>query len=53
VLGHASATLTLDRYSHLFEDELDGVADRLDAHFAEAAGQECGQNVGKTLRVAN
>ena len=28
--GHASATLTLDRYGHLFADELDAVADRLD-----------------------
>ncbi len=31
MLGHASATLTLDRYGHLFGDELDAVADRLDA----------------------
>jgi len=29
MLGHASATLTLDRYGHLFPDELDAVADRL------------------------
>ena len=28
-LGHASATVTLDRYSHLFADDLDAVADRL------------------------
>jgi hypothetical protein len=34
VLGHASATLTLDRYGHLFGDELDSVADRLDQHRA-------------------
>ena len=31
MLGHASATLTLDRYGHLFGAELDAVADRLDA----------------------
>ncbi len=30
MLGHASATLTLDRYGHLFPDELDDVAERLD-----------------------
>jgi integrase len=30
MLGHASATLTLDRYGHLFGDELDAVADRID-----------------------
>ncbi len=29
MLGHASATLTLDRYGHLFPDELDDVAARL------------------------
>ena len=31
MLGHASAAMTLDRYGHLFEDELDAVAERLDA----------------------
>ncbi|MDP9396511.1 MAG: hypothetical protein M3P96_01165 [Actinomycetota bacterium] len=31
MLGHASATLTLDRYAHLFGVDLDAVADRLDA----------------------
>jgi integrase len=31
MLGHASATMTLDTYSHLFDDDLDGVADRIDA----------------------
>ena len=30
MLGHASATLMLDRYGHLFPDELDAVALRLD-----------------------
>lgn len=36
MLGHASATLTLDRYGHLFGDELDAVAGRLDAARAQA-----------------
>jgi len=31
LLGHASAAMTLDVYSGLFEDDLDAVADRLDA----------------------
>lgn len=31
MLGHASAAMTLDRYGHLFGDDLDAVADRLDA----------------------
>lgn len=31
MLGHRSATMTLDLYGHLFEDRLTDVADRLDA----------------------
>jgi integrase len=30
LLGHASAAITLDVYSGLFDDDLDAVADRLD-----------------------
>jgi integrase len=37
MLGHASATVTLDRYGHLFPDELDAVADRLDEAAARAS----------------
>ncbi|WP_167443976.1 tyrosine-type recombinase/integrase [Brevibacterium iodinum] len=35
MLGHSSATVTLDVYSSLFEDDLDEVADRLDRARAE------------------
>jgi integrase len=31
MLGHASAATTLDVYAGLFDDDLDGVADRMDA----------------------
>ena len=31
MLGHKSATMTLDLYGHLFGDQLDEVADALDA----------------------
>ena len=31
MLGHASAAMTLDTYTDLFDDDLDVVADRLDA----------------------
>ncbi|MBE7187287.1 tyrosine-type recombinase/integrase [Jatrophihabitans endophyticus] len=31
MLGHASATMTLDLYGHLYADQLDEVADRMDA----------------------
>ena len=29
-LGHAKASMTLDVYADLFDEDLDGVADRLD-----------------------
>ncbi len=32
MLGHASAAMTLDVYSGLFEDDLDSVAERLNTH---------------------
>lgn len=31
MLGHKTATLTLDTYGHLWPDRLDEVSDRLDA----------------------
>jgi hypothetical protein len=31
MLGHSSATLTLDTYAGLFNDDLEAVASRLDA----------------------
>lgn len=40
MLGHKSAAMTLDTYADLFEDDLDAVADRLEAGAVEA-------NVGK------
>jgi hypothetical protein len=30
MLGHKSATMTLDVYAGLFDNDLDGVADRMD-----------------------
>src|SRR3954471_8664905 len=39
LLGHASAAMTLDVYSGLFDDDLDSVADRLDAA-AQTAHQD-------------
>jgi integrase len=42
MLGHKSATMTLDLYGHLFPDQLDEVADVLDAaHVAAAVPQTC------------
>jgi integrase len=42
MLGHASAAMTLDRYGHLFGDELDAVADRMDAARADWMRTEAG-----------
>ncbi len=36
LMGHKTATLTLDRYGHLFPDDLDAVADALDESAADA-----------------
>jgi hypothetical protein len=35
MLGHASAAMTLDRYGHLSDDELDAVAERMGAARAD------------------
>ncbi|MDI9946379.1 MULTISPECIES: site-specific integrase [unclassified Rhodococcus (in: high G+C Gram-positive bacteria)] len=40
-LGHASATLTMDRYGHLFADQLGDLADALDAAAAESVSKAC------------
>ncbi len=39
MLGHKSATMTLDQYGHLFGDQLDDVADRMDAGRAAAVAR--------------
>jgi hypothetical protein len=35
-LGHASATMTLDLYGHLYDDDLDALADALDRRLADS-----------------
>ena len=37
MLGHAKASMTLDIYADLFDEDLDGVADRLDAAIKSTA----------------
>jgi site-specific recombinase XerD len=44
MLGHKSATVALDQYGHLFGDDLDTIADRLDARARAACGPFCGLN---------
>jgi integrase len=36
MLGHASAAMTLDIYGHLFEEDLEDLADRMDSKYAHA-----------------
>jgi len=38
-LGHAKASMTLDVYANLFDEDLDDVADSLDAAIRSAADQ--------------
>ena len=40
MLGHRSATQTLDRYGHLYPSDLDALAERLDRAHAAAAAAE-------------
>ena len=37
MLGHAKASMTLDVYADLFDEDLDGVAGKLDAAIRSAA----------------
>jgi hypothetical protein len=42
MLGHASAQITLDRYSHLYDDDLEDLEDSMDARYG-AAQPESGE----------
>jgi integrase len=48
-LGHSTATQTLDRYAHLFTEDLEAVADRLDQVWA--AGNESYERAANETRV--
>ena len=50
MLGHSSATMTLDTYGHAFEDRLDEVGNAIDA--ARAAVQERREALRVLPRVA-
>jgi hypothetical protein len=52
MLGHASAAMTLDRYADLFDDDLDDVADRLDALRAAARGRSADPSRTEPFRRA-
>jgi integrase len=53
MLGHASAAMTLDVYAGLFDDDLDGLADRMDeAHVYSACTQADERAKGKKAVVS-
>ena len=45
MLGHKSATFTLDTYADLFDDDVDAVALTLNAKYSPKVSRSCGQNV--------
>lgn len=51
ILGHADAGFTLTRYAHLFPEDLDRVADRLDALRDARTGQTRDNDAGGVPRV--
>ena len=48
-LGHRSATITLNTYTHLFEGDLEDVMDRLDVHVATESRPE--RVLGEVVRL--
>ena len=50
LLGHKTAVLTLDRYGHLFPDDLDAVATAFDAAAQSAVDR---LRTGRLLKIAS
>jgi integrase len=50
MLGHASAAMTLDVYSGLFDDDLDAVAERLDAAASQVRSPQTSADFLRTKR---
>jgi integrase len=48
-LGHKSATMTLDQYGHLFPDDLEEVADKMDDPFSGCAQKVPTEETGQYL----
>lgn len=51
MMGHAAATMTWDLYGHLYDDDLDQVAERLDAAREDYLREACGQSAYKVAKV--
>ncbi len=53
MLGHSTATQTMDRYAHLFTDDLEALAERLETVFVQANEYSAStQPVGEVLELA-
>jgi hypothetical protein len=52
MLGHQSATMTLDLYGHLLADQLDEVADAMDAARAASAAANSSSGTVTALPTA-
>jgi integrase len=54
MMGHSSATMTWDRYGHLYDNDLDSVAERLDTLRLGHLRAKCGQpgDSGHTLLMS-
>lgn len=53
-LGHSTATVTLDTYGHLFRNEMDSLAERLDRLRAEARADPVRTQGGsRVVRLGN
>jgi integrase len=50
MMGHKSATMTWDLYGHLYDGDLDSVADRMDAARADIL-KSCGQSADNGTNV--
>ena len=51
MMGHASATMTWDRYGHLYDGDLDTVAERLDEARSDFLRTKCGHSADSGAEV--
>lgn len=46
MLGHARASITLDRYGHLYPADVGGITDALQTMLTRPSAVDCGHGVG-------
>lgn len=50
-LGHKTATMTLDQYGHLFPDDLDDIAIKMDDFVSECAQKVPKKETGQSQNI--